>query len=250
MSSSSRSFPGLSFLQLTASLSARPSFRLPLMRSLTLFFFALSFQVLHWGTVFARLDRNPPFHPTPVTRTGSSQALNPAIIVASRQHHQHRALLDVCAYINTEDLLFGDILGIPLEDLLDLKLCLCLSALPLELTLDLKLKALTNKYGKSLVDAVISALVRDSEPVPVRILTYSHGKINMSPNSKHCAYPAHSQQVCSDSDPCGFSCDPPYKKCGAQCVCAPPNTECNGVCGHFPHVSSATCLRVSWYLHV
>ena len=48
------------------------------------------------------------------------------------------------------------------SDLLDLKLCLCLSALPLELTLDLKLKALTNKYGKSLVDAVISALVRDS----------------------------------------------------------------------------------------
>ncbi|KAI0295147.1 hypothetical protein B0F90DRAFT_1638371, partial [Multifurca ochricompacta] len=53
---------------------------------------------------------------------------------------------------------------------------------------------------------------------------------------QHCRYPDHSKPVCSPDNPCDFDCEPPYVKKGNHCVCAPPYTLCNGVCGTFSYV--------------
>jgi hypothetical protein len=76
------------------------------------------------------------------------------------QHHERRALLDVCAYIDTSKLLGGNVLGIPVSDLLDLKICLCLSALPLAIDANVQLKALADKFGRDLINLVLNTLVR------------------------------------------------------------------------------------------
>ena len=138
--------------------------------------------------------------------------------------------------------LHGNILGIPISDLADLKICLCLSALPLILDVDVQLKVLTVKYGPSLVNAVITALVCIPSFMRVRPAHNLGLKINTSPNNRRCTYPDHATQCCSDSDPCDFTCDSPYVKEGDECVCAPPNTMCNGVCGDF----SSVCLPVNY----
>ena len=56
-----------------------------------------------------------------------------------------------------------------------------------------------------------------------------------------CHYPDYAVPHCS-SEPCGFTCKhgftpSPYSKPTA-CVCEPPYTVCNGVCGKFHHCSS------------
>ena len=57
-------------------------------------------------------------------------------------------------------------------------------------------------------------------------------------NSKRCQYPAHAHAMCSIGNPCSFTCQDGYTASPSQkptqCVCKPPYTECNGVCGSFP----------------
>lgn len=49
--------------------------------------------------------------------------------------------------------------------------------------------------------------------------------------------PAHAHRACTTEDPCSCTCDSGFIKSGGECVCPPPNSVCNGVCGYFPHVS-------------
>ncbi|KAJ3541449.1 hypothetical protein NM688_g6080 [Phlebia brevispora] len=181
------------------------------MRAHTLLFFAFASQSFSFGSAHTRLNRRYSHSPA-VSRTIPDADVE---LIASRQHHERRNLLDVCAYIDTPDILSGDILGIPLSDILDLDLCLCLSAFPLVLYTDLKLKLLTDEFGVPLVDAALQLL------------------INGSPSKQSCTYPDHSQQVCNADDPCGFTCESPYVKEGNQCVCPVPYSVCNGVCGDY-----------------
>ncbi|GJE92427.1 hypothetical protein PsYK624_085810 [Phanerochaete sordida] len=176
------------------------------MRSLTFIFALLATQLLPFAPAFANAKANRRY-PSPTTPAPANDAL------ASRQHHERRAVLDVCAYI---DLGLGlgvpNLLGIPLAKLANLKLCLCLSALPLALDLNAQLKALGDQYGKDAVIAFLTAL------------------IDSSPNSRHCSYPDHCDPVCSAGDPCGYQCHAPYVKQGNKCVCGPGTVDCNGKC--------------------
>ncbi len=130
------------------------------MRVSTLFYTFLALQ--QFGQVLASHGRKIYTRPpTSVARTAGNPNLYPPVDpIASRQHHERRNLLDVCAYIDTDQILGGDILGIPLRDLAGLKICLCLSALPLGLEVDVQLQVLRNKYGEALIDAVLDILVR------------------------------------------------------------------------------------------
>ncbi|KAI0777856.1 hypothetical protein BC629DRAFT_1290184, partial [Irpex lacteus] len=47
---------------------------------------------------------------------------------------------------------------------------------------------------------------------------------------KQCNKPEFSTSLCSDSDPCGFECKPPYTKVGDKCECKAPYMLCNGQC--------------------
>ncbi|KAF8506483.1 hypothetical protein JB92DRAFT_2735936, partial [Gautieria morchelliformis] len=66
-------------------------------------------------------------------------------------------------------------------------------------------------------------------------------QINSAADNKSCHYPEHAVPHC-DSNPCNFTCtdgfavDLPSNPC--SCVCDPPYTTCNGVCGIFPYYSS------------
>lgn len=128
------------------------------MRTFTLLLLSLSAQLFHLGSVAAKAERKYTPRSFVGTRTTPSRRLD---VIASRQHHEPRQLLDVCAKIDTPDILSGELLGIPLDDILDLDLCLCLSAFPLVLELDVDLKVLSDKYGASLVEAVLELLVRE-----------------------------------------------------------------------------------------
>ncbi|KAH8103380.1 hypothetical protein BXZ70DRAFT_1005804 [Cristinia sonorae] len=123
------------------------------------------------------------------TRAVSDVPPNP---IASRQFHQKRELLDVCAFID------ANVLG-----LLDLKVCLCLSALPLALESNIQLKGLVNLLGTAAVTEILTEL------------------LNLAPNKKHCTCPDNGRLVCSPSDVCAISCDAPYVPEGHK-VAAPP----------------------------
>ncbi|EKM53240.1 uncharacterized protein PHACADRAFT_259454 [Phanerochaete carnosa HHB-10118-sp] len=177
------------------------------MRSFTFIFALAASQLLSLSSVLpvsAKLARK---YATP---TAEIPAARNALTL--RQHHERRALLDVCVYLDADIGLGGSLLGIPLSELVDLNICLCLSALPLDLSANAQLKVLGDKYGSALINAVLSLL------------------INTGPNSQHCTYPDNCDPVCSSSEPCGFQCHPPYVKQGNQCVCAPPYVSCNGKC--------------------
>lgn len=97
-------------------------------------------------------------------RSDSELSRRASEIVTARQFQylQSRApLLDVCASLSVDTIIGNsEILGIPLEEILGLDLCLCLSALPLKLGLSAQLDALINKYGGPLINAVVELLVR------------------------------------------------------------------------------------------
>ncbi|KIP09334.1 hypothetical protein PHLGIDRAFT_116431 [Phlebiopsis gigantea 11061_1 CR5-6] len=175
------------------------------MRSFTLILALLLSQLLAFVPALAR-PRNAYRSPTP-TLAGPA-----AELIAARQHHAPRALLDVCAYIGADVGLGIDLLGIDLKDLLDLQICLCLSALPLTLDANAQVKVLGDKYGMDLVNVVLRLL------------------INTVPSSKHCTYPDNCTPSCEQTEPCGFHCKPPYVKQGNQCVCPAPYVSCNGQC--------------------
>ncbi|CAL1710940.1 unnamed protein product [Somion occarium] len=161
---------------------------------------------------------NIPQRRTPTATTSTVGAAEPRSVML-KQHRERRAILDVCAYIDTDALVGAIIPGlvIPIHELAHLKLCLCLSALPVILETDLQLQLLAGLLGKDAINAALVAL------------------INHSPNSKHCNVPEHGSLQCTPKDPCGISCTPPYVPEGGQCVCKAPYTSCNGHCGYFPH---------------
>ncbi|TCD69320.1 hypothetical protein EIP91_008076 [Steccherinum ochraceum] len=138
-------------------------------------------------------------------RTATVSAV-PASPVTSRQFHPARSIIDTCAYVDANVL-----------DLVDLKLCLCLSALPLAIEANAQLSGVAKLLGTSVVEDLLAKLVVNSA-----------GK-------KQCSCPDHGHLVCAPGNPCNFECDPPYVRNGDKCVCAPPNMECNGKCGSFPH---------------
>lgn len=113
-------------------------------------------QILPFSAVLAK-PRKAYRAPTPALAHLDLAAA--ADVVAARQHQERRALLDVCAYIGVDLGLGLDLLGIPLGELLDLNICLCLSALPLTLDANAQVKVLGDKYGLDLVNAVLRILV-------------------------------------------------------------------------------------------
>ncbi|KZT02870.1 uncharacterized protein LAESUDRAFT_705569 [Laetiporus sulphureus 93-53] len=137
--------------------------------------------------------------------------------VSLRQHHEPRAVVDVCANIDANVLSDLNLLTVPLSALVGLDVCLCLSMLPLALTTDVQLETLVPLLGINNLTALLTAA------------------IDGAPDSKHCTYPQHSKPLCSSSDPCGWECESPYVKEGDECVCQWPYTSCNGVCGSFTH---------------
>ncbi|KAI0794975.1 hypothetical protein C8Q75DRAFT_803815 [Abortiporus biennis] len=130
--------------------------------------------------------------------------------VTLHQYHMPRAVLDVCVFIDVQGL---HILGV----IVDLNICLCLSALSVALESNVQLAALVNLFGKDAVLAELTAL------------------INSLSGAQQCSYPEHSHPVCSEGNPCGFTCDPPLVPQGQQCVCNAPYMSCNGQCGSFPN---------------
>ncbi|EIM83847.1 uncharacterized protein STEHIDRAFT_43867, partial [Stereum hirsutum FP-91666 SS1] len=129
-------------------------------------------------------------------------------------------LIDVCAYIDA-DLVISKlgVLGLlpnVASAVANLDLCLCASAFPLNIQDYTSLSVLASILGDDEVTALLTALINDG------------------PGSSQCTYPAHSSALCSQSDPCGFTCGSGYVVQGDQCVCPPPLSEKNGQCGTFP----------------
>ncbi|KAF8154580.1 hypothetical protein B0H34DRAFT_529480 [Crassisporium funariophilum] len=145
-----------------------------------------------------------------------------AHVLASRQHHVARTLIDVCINLNVDLLaeaskLLGleTILG-PLDLGSKIHLCLCLKDLDIFLDTNADVQALVGLLGKNTVAAIITAL------------------INTSPEAHQCSLPTNAHRTCDNVDACHYACDSPYIHDGKTCVCAPPYMSCNGVCGDFP----------------
>ncbi|KAF9531306.1 hypothetical protein CPB83DRAFT_874627 [Crepidotus variabilis] len=147
--------------------------------------------------------------------------------VTSRQHRMPRDLIDICINVKLDviaeytDLLgLGDLLG---SGILDAKsrLCLCLKDLNIYLDTHNELKGLIQLLGRDTVYALINAV------------------INTSPNAQQCHLPPHAHRTCDSNSPCHWECDKGYTRKGDTCVCAFPNTLCNGQCGNFPFCPSA-----------
>ncbi|THH28188.1 hypothetical protein EUX98_g6000 [Antrodiella citrinella] len=141
-------------------------------------------------------------------RSSSTLSAAPASPVDLRQYHERRDILDVCAFIDAS----------VLPPLLEANICLCLSALPLALKADVGLAALVDVFGLEAATALLTKLILGS------------------PDKKQCNVPEHGHllTVCSATNPCGFTCDPPYVADGDQCVCKAPYSSCNGKCGSYP----------------
>ncbi|KDQ53840.1 hypothetical protein JAAARDRAFT_136302 [Jaapia argillacea MUCL 33604] len=123
------------------------------------------------------------------------------------------SLLDICAYIDGDVIGSLSILGINLNALVDLQICLCLSALPLALESNIQIQSLVQTYGASVVSDILVDL------------------IHSSPSSQQCPHPPpNAKALCSSGNVCDFQCNSPYVRQGQTCGCAPPNIMCNGVC--------------------
>ncbi|KAJ3492862.1 hypothetical protein NLJ89_g11150 [Agrocybe chaxingu] len=99
----------------------------------------------------------------------------------------------------------------------DIQLCLCLKDLDIYLDTNADIQAVVGLLGKDPVRALITAL------------------INTSPDAHQCTFPQHAHHTCNNNDACHWDCDEGYIREGNTCVCAPPYTSCNGVCGLFRH---------------
>ncbi|KAG6828786.1 hypothetical protein H0H92_006725 [Tricholoma furcatifolium] len=123
-------------------------------------------------------------------------------VIAQRQHHVHRDLIDVC--INIEAAVI-----VPILHLLDplaagLRLCLCLQDL--------------NVFLDSDVGVLLGGILggKDSLLAKIKLL------LNTSPDAEQCTFPAHSHHACVAGHSCAFQCDPPYIKdaSGTNCGCS------------------------------
>ncbi|KAF8531711.1 hypothetical protein JB92DRAFT_2690761 [Gautieria morchelliformis] len=140
-----------------------------------------------------------------------------SISAKSLQQYHQRSLVDVCANVDADLLTLGK-----------LDLCICVSAIPNLLSTNPLLKIAVNLYGTGVVTNALKAL------------------INSAADHTECKYPPHAVPVC-DSNPCDFTCNDgftPYPPTyPTSCVCEPPYTVCNGVCGNFPSCSSQRAKR-------
>ncbi|PCH38975.1 hypothetical protein WOLCODRAFT_29297 [Wolfiporia cocos MD-104 SS10] len=138
-------------------------------------------------------------------------------VIAARQAHVQRDLVDVCAGLDVDfevlDIIFGH-----------LEVCLCISLIPDFIEADVIVQAAVDVAGVAVVTAQLEALINDAS-----------GK-------QTCHYPDHAAPFCDFDWPCGFNCTNgyvPFTPSGSdhptQCTCPPPWSECNGVCGSFPH---------------
>ncbi|KAG6911026.1 hypothetical protein DXG01_005442 [Tephrocybe rancida] len=161
------------------------------------------------------------FHnPRPGSTTRSTHKDGNPQIIAQRQHHVHRDLIDLC--LNLDAGVLAPILHILDPLAANIRLCLCLQDLNVFLDSDVGI----------LLGSILGG--KDSLLAKIKLL------INTSPHSEHCTFPPHSHRLCVAGKPCAFDCDPPYIKDGKKCVCPPPMSECNGVCGNFPHGCSSS----------
>ncbi|EED80966.1 predicted protein [Postia placenta Mad-698-R] len=149
------------------------------------------------------------------TRTSPSPRAHRRDVIAARQAHVRRNLLDVCAGLDTDLTVLGIVTG-------HIDTCLCLSLLPDFLQADATAKAAVTLAGVDVVTAQLEALINDAG------------------NSESCSYPPHASPVCSSDNVCGFTCTdgytpwtPPGASRPTECVCDMPAIECNGVCGAF-----------------
>ena len=80
--------------------------------------------------------------------------------ISLRQHHEPRAIFDICAYLDVDLLGEQSILGLSLGEVGHIDLCLCLSALPVYLATNVKVLAIIDILGLDVVSSLIEALVR------------------------------------------------------------------------------------------
>ncbi|KAI0081126.1 hypothetical protein K474DRAFT_1588492, partial [Panus rudis PR-1116 ss-1] len=65
--------------------------------------------------------------------------------------------------------------------------------------------------------------------------------INAAAGGKVCTFPDNAVSFCSKGTPCGFSCKNGYSPSSdkKECVCLPPFSICNGICGKFKSCPSS-----------
>ncbi|XP_006456052.1 hypothetical protein AGABI2DRAFT_77291 [Agaricus bisporus var. bisporus H97] len=155
-------------------------------------------------------------HPFSLSRTPrSSHDINPS---RPRFKLATPSLVDICASVDLSLLLgIQEVAGLALPNDIstDSDLCLCLQDLDLYLDSDTRLVWLTNLIGQDALLAYLTAL------------------IDTSPSRQDCILPAHAHRTCNDQDVCHFDCDTNFVRFGNSCICNPPFSVCNGVCGNF-----------------
>jgi len=137
-------------------------------------------------------------------------------VIAARQAHVQRDLIDVCAGLDVDFEVLNIVFG-------HLDVCLCIGLLPDFIEVDVVAQAAVAVAGETVVLAQLEAL------------------INAADGKQTCNYPTHASPICSFDWPCGFDCSdgyspftPPGSPYPTECTCPAPLMECNGQCGHFP----------------
>ncbi|TCD70117.1 hypothetical protein EIP91_004846 [Steccherinum ochraceum] len=133
-----------------------------------------------------------------------------------------RGLTDTCAEVDAG--LSVNILGISIVVGL-IEVCLCISGIPVFLKENSVAIAAVNLAGIASVSAELTTM------------------INTAKGHQKCTYPDNCDPLCDKSNPCGFQCkngfSPSPAKNPKDCVCLPPKTVCNGICGDFKSCPSS-----------
>ncbi|KAJ7901594.1 hypothetical protein B0H13DRAFT_764760 [Mycena leptocephala] len=126
----------------------------------------------------------------PLVHAHGSFHTSPSRSLARLQHHESRALIDVCVTIPSLVLDVASLIGA------NLKLCLCIKDLDI--------------YLKTHADVTLQN----------NAIAEANAAINADGRRKTCGkLPAHAHRACTTADPCAFECDTPYIRQGDQCKC-------------------------------
>lgn len=112
--------------------------------------------------------------------------------------------------------------------------CLCISDIPTFITTDASAIAAVALAGSDAVAQALRDLVsfffigRINEVLTGCV--FSTVKFNAYSVIDDCEYPELATPQCLDTDPCSFTCSNGFIRSGGQCICAAPNTLCNGNC--------------------
>jgi len=143
-------------------------------------------------------------------------------VFQARQAHVKKGLVDICASVD----IGGDV-SIGGQNLLlaKIEICLCLSLLPDFLSNHPVARQVVDKCGQD-----------DARDYFTNVIQGQKGK-------QECHFPNNAVSACSTDCPCDFTCQSGYSRYPdtnpTDCVCNPPYSECNGVCGHFPRGCSS-----------